>query len=192
MSNLPSSRPPLARMMRLHEMLQTRRPLSSGNLAQTLEVSGKTILRDLEFMRDQLGLPVEYDAPRRGFLYTQTVASFPTVRMTEGELVALLFAQQALTQYRGAPFEASLRRVITKLTAELGDVLSVSPEDLARAHSFRMRGPGKTDLRLFSQMSTSIAERRSITFRYQKIWDAAPSPGASNLTISPTWTGFGI
>lgn len=53
---LPSSRPPLDRMMRIHEQLQDGHLTNCTKLAKLLEVSTKTVARDLEFMRDRLGL----------------------------------------------------------------------------------------------------------------------------------------
>ncbi len=34
------------------------------------EVSQRTVLRDIEYIRDQLGAPLQYDTARRGFHYT--------------------------------------------------------------------------------------------------------------------------
>ena len=48
-------------MMRIHEQLQDGRVTNCSKLARELEVSTKTIMRDLAFMRDQLNLPVDYD-----------------------------------------------------------------------------------------------------------------------------------
>jgi len=55
------SRPPLARMMHVHARLKAGRYPNCRKLADELEVSSKTIQRDLEFMRYRLGLPIEYD-----------------------------------------------------------------------------------------------------------------------------------
>ena len=44
------SRPPLARMMQLHAQLQARKFPNCRKLADELEVSSKTIQRDIEFM----------------------------------------------------------------------------------------------------------------------------------------------
>jgi proteasome accessory factor B len=60
------SRPPLARMHRIHEALQRGSHPNCSTLAREIEVAVKTIQRDIEFMRDQLGLPIEYDQARRG------------------------------------------------------------------------------------------------------------------------------
>lgn len=51
------SRPPLARFQRIVQLV-SRGPLSSGCLATELEVSRRTIERDIEFMRDQLGVDI--------------------------------------------------------------------------------------------------------------------------------------
>ena len=107
-SHIPLSRPPFERMLRIHQALQAGDYPNATRLAGELEVSTKSIHRDLEFMRDRLSLPLEYDGARRGFYYTQSVSAFPTLQITEGELFALLVAEKALQQYRGTNFEKPL------------------------------------------------------------------------------------
>src|SRR5256885_642388 len=98
------ARPPLERMLRIHQGIQSGSFPNASKLAQELEVSTKSIHRDIEFMRDRLGLPVEYDDRRYGYYYTENVSSFPTIQITEGELFAMLVAEKALQQYRGTNF----------------------------------------------------------------------------------------
>jgi len=95
-------------MIRIHQALQSGKYPNASKLAREMEVSTKSIHRDLEFMRDRLGLPLEYDGSRFGYFYTQEVSSFPTMQVTEGELFALLVAEKALQQYRGTNFEKPL------------------------------------------------------------------------------------
>ena len=108
------SRPPLARMMQLHAQLQARKFPNCRKLAHELEVSAKTIQRDIEFMRYQLGLPIEYDQLHFGFVYTEPVTSFPSIQVSEGEIVALFVAQKALQQYRGTPFRGAVARGLSQ------------------------------------------------------------------------------
>src|SRR5512140_310324 len=91
----PKSRPPLERMMRIHRAILSGSYPNATSLAADLEVCTKSVHRDLEFMRDRLGLPLEYDGTHVGFHYTQEVTSFPTLQITEGELFALLVAEKA-------------------------------------------------------------------------------------------------
>src|SRR5689334_458909 len=91
---LPLSRPPLERMLRIHRAIQEGNHPNATSLALQLEVSTKSIHRDLEFMRDRLQLPLEYDPKPKGYFYTQEVSAFPTLQITEGELFALLVAEK--------------------------------------------------------------------------------------------------
>jgi predicted DNA-binding transcriptional regulator YafY len=58
------SRAPLARVMRIHQMLQNGKFPNCTTIARELEVATKTGMRDLEFMKTWLKLPIEY--MRRG------------------------------------------------------------------------------------------------------------------------------
>src|SRR6185369_9625536 len=109
------SRPPLERMLRIHQALQSGSLPNASKLAAELEVSTKSIHRDIEFMRDRLNLPIEYDGSRHGFHYTSEVSAFPTMQITEGELFALVVAEKALQQYRGTHFEKPLLSAIRKM-----------------------------------------------------------------------------
>jgi len=81
------SRPPLARMMRLHEWLMENRYPNCRKIAREFEVSAKTVQRDINFMRDQMGLPIEYDKGRFGFRYTRPVTGFPAMGEPAGKQV---------------------------------------------------------------------------------------------------------
>src|SRR5205085_5910152 len=125
-----SSRPPLERMLRIHRSIQSGKFPNATKLAGVLEVTTKTIHRDIEFMRDRLELPIEYDGSRFGYAYTEEVNAFPTVQITEGELFALVVAEKALQQYRGTSFEKPLLSAIRKMEESLPDTISLNLSDL--------------------------------------------------------------
>jgi predicted DNA-binding transcriptional regulator YafY len=64
-------------MLRLHELLAANRYPNCRKMADEFEVSPKTVQRDINFMRDRLGLPIDYDEALFGFRYTRPVQSFP-------------------------------------------------------------------------------------------------------------------
>ncbi len=164
------SRPPLERMLKIHEALQTGRPASPALLAEELEVSGKTVQRDVEFMRERLRLPVEFSRTHGGYRYTEPVAGFPSVHVTEGEVLALLVAQRALEQYRGTPFEATLRSAFAKLTNAMQDETVFTP---GPGISFRPLGVSTHDLGVFELLHAGVRQRREVRFGYRKIKSAA-------------------
>lgn len=165
---IPSSRPPLARMMRIHEMLQDGRQTNCTKLARVLEVSTKTAMRDLAFMRDQLGLPTEYNPQTFSWRYTHSVTNFPTVQVSEGELLALLVAQKALEPYKGTPYHDQLAHAFEKLSAGMNDRVSFSPSGSGQNVSFHHAGLGKADLKLFEKLAKAVNEQFEIQFTYRK------------------------
>ena len=157
-------------MLQVHEHLQSGRRTNCRTLADALEVSKRTILRDIDFMRDQLGLPIEYDHGSHGFFYTREVVQFPTVKISEGELVALSVARKALTQYRGTPYEKPLRDAFEKLTAGLRDQIQFSWNgDLDSSISFRAAGQSVGDLGTFEAISQAVLQSEELEFFYLKL-----------------------
>src|SRR5437764_8076649 len=162
------SRPPLERMMRMHQRLKAGRYPNCRKLADELEVSSKTVQRDIDFMRYRMGLPIEYDQLHFGFYYTEPVSSFPNVEISEGELVALYIGQKALAQYKGTSFEAPLSTAFRKITDGLRDTISVTWADLDSAISFRNTGRSTADVHLFEQLSHALFKQLEVRFEYKK------------------------
>lgn len=163
------SRPPLARMLRIHEELKQNRLPNSTTLSQQLETSTKTINRDIAYMRDQLGLPVQWDARANGYLYSSEVDSFPTIQISEGELFALLVAQKALEPYTGTPFQAPLESALQKLSEGLKDKVFMSLDGLDTPVSFKSAGISKADLETFQIVTRAVAQQQSLHFEYKNL-----------------------
>jgi predicted DNA-binding transcriptional regulator YafY len=167
-SALPSSRPPLERMLRIHRALQAGTFPNANRLAREVEVSSKTIHRDIEFMRDRLNLPVEFDARRNGYFYHGEVSAFPTMQITEGEIFALVVAEKALQQYRGTSFEKPLLSAIQKMEQALPDTISLNFADIEQTISFRTRAEPILDLQIFDTLARAVAGRQQLELAYRK------------------------
>lgn len=163
------SRPPLARMLRIHDLISGNSHPNCTSMAVEFEVSPKTVMRDVDFMRDQMHLPIEYSALERGFCYTRPVSAFPRVSISEGEIVALLVAQKSLEQYKGTVFEKPLQSAFKKMTANLEDEGMFSLQDLNDAISFRPVGYAIQELRVFDILSRAVLEQRTVEFDYFKL-----------------------
>ncbi|HUG11858.1 MAG TPA: WYL domain-containing transcriptional regulator [Opitutaceae bacterium] len=168
------SRPPLERMMQIHEQLSAGRKPNCSTLAREFEVSTKTIQRDLDFMRDRWTLPIAYDEAGHFYHYTEPVNQLPTVTISEGELVALLVAQKAVEQYRGTPFEQPLSTAFSKLVAQLPGKVTVALGDARAVISFRSPGSSAGDLETFRRISTAVLQSVEIEFDYRKLASGGP------------------
>jgi proteasome accessory factor B len=161
-------RPPLDRMLRIHQAIQDGKRPNASTLALQFEVSVKTIYRDLEFMRERLQLPLGWDAYTPGYIYTEPVNSFPTFQITEGELVALVVAEKALQQYRGTSFERPLLSAIKKMEQGLPETISISLTEIEQTISFRTRAEPILNLKTFDALAKATAAHRQLQIDYRK------------------------
>lgn len=154
--------------MRIHAALQSGRYPNATQLGSDLEVCTKTIRRDIDFMRDRLGLPVEFEPGRNGYHYTEEVDAFPTLQISEGELFALLVAEKALQQYRGTPFEQRLVTALKKLERSLPDTVSLNLAEWDHAISFRTSAEPIVNVPVLETLADAIQHRRQLRLGYRK------------------------
>ena len=155
-------------MLRIHQALQAGGFPNAAKLAREIEVATKTIHRDIEFMRDRLNLPIEFNPAKNGYAYTGEVSAFPTMQITEGELFALVVAEKALQQYRGTSFEKPLLSAIRKMEQALPDTISLNLADIGQTISFRTRAEPILDLKIFDVLAKAVAQRQQLELHYRK------------------------
>ena len=169
------SRFSVERMMRIHDRLRDGASLNCTQFAAELDVSRKTIQRDIDHMRDRLGLPLEYDRATHSYVYTASVEAFPTVQMSEGDAFALFVAERALEPLRGTPLFERLQSTFEKLTSNLKGSVELTAEDHG-AVSFAQFGEGRTNAEAFDRLQRAHADEREVTFAYKKPGSAKAEP----------------
>jgi hypothetical protein len=98
---------------------------NADRIAEQFEISRRQALRDLEYMRDSLGAPVQYCPKRKGYYYTDSAFSVPGVLMTgeQQELLAGLAAHYEVLAEIGTRTSASetfaeLSRLLLRLSGK--------------------------------------------------------------------------
>jgi len=163
------TRPPLDRMRVIFLAIKSGVYPNRHRLAADIEVTTKTIQRDIDFMRDRMELPIEYDAGRGGYYFTAEVETFPMVELSEAELVAVFVAQKALGQYKGTPFEHPLRNAFEKLAGSLQGKVTLSWSDLDSSISFKNFDLMPVEMDVFQSVSEAVRTSRELRFEYKKV-----------------------
>lgn len=113
-----------ARMLRLLSLLQTHRFWSGAELSERLDVSDRTLRRDVERLRE-LGYPVDATRGHAGGYQLQAGAALPPLLVEDDEAVAIALGLRAAASGAVAGLEESAVRALTK-------VVSVMPPKLRR------------------------------------------------------------
>lgn len=165
-----ATRPPLRRLLYIDQSVRRRKYPSAKSLAAELEVSLRTVRRDIEFLRYSWGAPIGYCPVRKGYHYTEADYSLPLLKLSEGELLALVLAGVVMEQYRHSSYATELSSAFGKITAAFTDELTI---DLSHwKHSFAVRGPVADTIEpeLIRSLHRSLNQRVSIQLDY---WSAA-------------------
>ena len=163
-------RAPLSRIQHIFKRLKDDDYPNCKTLAKELEVAERTIKRDIDFMRDQQGLPIEYDATEYGYWLTQEVHNLPATEVTEGEMLALLVAQKTMEAYRDTPIHAQLESAFRKLLLPLQDFIRYTPA--AAEISLNIPTPARHEPTLYKTLTEAMVAQREVSIDYKKPHDA--------------------
>ena len=163
------TRPPMARMMQIHEVVSAHRFPNCTSLARELGVDRKTILRDVSWMRDEFGMPLEYHQVQHGYYYTKPVHELPLMRLTREDVMALYLMRRALEPLEGTRLHAVMAQSLSRLAAMCPGEVSFSWEELAAAFSVRNTGAVSADLAGFGELLDAVLRQREVMFDYVKL-----------------------
>jgi predicted DNA-binding transcriptional regulator YafY len=164
-----STRPPLRRLFWAVARLREGKPLKATDLAREFEVNIRTAYRDLDFLRDEWRVPVEYDAHQGTYVLTEPMTELPPVALSHGELLAIYFAEKVVRQYRGTPFEADLASAFRKILELLPEQVKVSPSGLGDYLSLDLGPLHAPDAAVFRDVLAALRRKHTALIRYRSL-----------------------
>ncbi len=138
-----------------------------SSLAREWEVSPKTILRDMEYLRDELNAPIEYDPVRHGYFYTEENFKLPAIPIKQSDLFAICIAEKVLRQYENTPIYDNLVTVFDSLEKSMPARVSVDPSWLHGRFSFFAEAAPLMDHDVWQTAFEALRESRSLQFQYR-------------------------
>ncbi|MFA5265144.1 MAG: WYL domain-containing transcriptional regulator [Opitutaceae bacterium] len=163
----------LRRIIFIHERLGNGRRANACTLAAELEVSPRTVKRDIEFMRDTFGAQIVWEPSTQTYFYEKPCDLLPLLRLDADEALALALAGRTFAAWRGSPLGRALAAALGKIAGVVEGAVSLpadtisqlvfQPEDTAEAEA---------EHRFFAVALEAIRRRRELEISYGK-------PGAS-------------
>ncbi|WP_395787478.1 helix-turn-helix transcriptional regulator [Aquimonas sp.] len=172
------------RTLTLHRVLKVARyPVSAQRLMDELRCSRATLYRDIAFLRDGLGAPIESSDEPAGFWYVADEAErfeLPGLWLSSDELHALLAAQQLLERTGGGVLSEAIEPLRTRIDALLAEQSGGKRWPLQRV---RVLGHGTRPLeqQSFRAVASAVLERKRLSFEYR----ARSTDTPTRRTVSP-------
>src|SRR5437868_13315263 len=155
-----------SRLLELLSLLQGRRDWSGGELADRLEVSGRTIRRDIERLR-QLGYPVESLTGRAGGYRLRAGSAMPPLLLDDEEAIAIAVGLRTAARASVTGIEETAVRALVKLDQVLPVRLARRVRALGSA-TFTLPAPGPTvDPQHLTVIAAACRDSECLRFAYR-------------------------
>ena len=154
-----------ARLLRLLSLLQARRFWSGAELAERLEITGRTLRRDVDRLR-VLGYPVNAASGRAGGYQLGAGAALPPLLLDDDEALAVTLGLRTAASGTVTGMEEAALRALAKLEPLLPARLRRRVNALGSAVvALHYDGPS-VDARLLSTIAGACRSQQELSFRY--------------------------
>lgn len=171
----PSGPAATSRLFHLHEKLAAGRRFTVPTLAHELEISERTVKRDIERLRDFHHAPIVWEPGAKSYRYSEPFDLLTGLRLNANETLAIVLAGHTFSAWGGSPLGRILTQALGKIARFAGDAISL-PADLMRQCLFTPDAeldfePGS---RWFALLLECILHRRVLKLHYRKPSSAKP------------------
>ena len=139
-----------------------------SSMATEYEVSAKSILRDIDYLRNQRDAPIAYDAKSRGYYYTEGNYALPAISLNESDLFAICIAEKALRLHEDTPIYCKLQRVFRKIEESLPDKVSIHPDWVEDKLSVIPERQTRLEPEVWETVSAGLGNNWTLAITYRK------------------------
>lgn len=147
---------------------------NAKNLAENFEISSKTAQRTIDFMRDRLKAPLEYNPGKRGYVYTDNSFALPPLHVSQEELVSILIARDLLSGSAEGLISRTIQSFEQKLFFTMGGI-GFTEDKLRHSFSAVWNGHSPAQAGIFKVVVEALLGNRLFACRYR-------SPGTGLTT----------
>lgn len=158
---------PTSRLLTLLSLLQTSRTWSGSELAERLDVTHRTVRRDIDRLRE-MGYPIDADLGAHGGYRLVAGTSMPPLLLEDDEAIAVALGLRTVAVQGLPELEDAGIRALTKLSQSLPSRLRHRVRTLGAAAMTRRSGPEMSvDPDILTVLAAATANRERVRMTYE-------------------------
>jgi len=156
-------------LFRIHSRLAEGTRVTASTLATELEVSTRTVKRDIETLRDRHGAEIDWDATAGTYVCTKPSEHLPLLRISADEAIAVALAGKTFAAWAGSPLGRALESALAKIADVVGNAVSFPTDTLADC-IFRPDDSATDDSTRhhYARLLETIRRHRTVRLLYRK------------------------
>jgi len=154
------------RFLYFHDRVKANLYPNARNLADEYEISNRTAQRDIEFMRDRLNAPLEYDHRKRGYFYSDSSYELPSLWGTEDNIVALALAVRLASSIPDTEIKQKLCELLKRILNLRYKDEKLCFDDISENISVKNVEYSRVDEELFHEAVNALFHKQPLTIAY--------------------------
>jgi len=159
------------RFYKIHQLISRKGTVPVQDFLSALDVSLATFKRDLEYLRDRLHAPIEWDRERRGYRYVEAMPDAPLYELpglwfNASEIRALLTMQHLLVGLQPGLLEPHVKPLLARLRTLLGSG-EHSADEIERRIRILHLGARAVQLPHFECVASGVLGRKRLDIVYR-------------------------
>jgi predicted DNA-binding transcriptional regulator YafY len=172
-------RPLWRRLQTIHHQIKDGRHPNASSLARELRVSTKTVQRDLDYLRDELDAPIQFDRLENGYAYSRADYVLPFLPVDGNDLFSIGVAAQVMALFGGTPLARDLEACYERLAELMPPAVRLRPEILRDKIALRSLAPYRpVREEIWQAVAESMQRGVSLSIRYRHPGEA---PGQARV-----------
>lgn len=169
---MTSTRPQQYRIRRILELIRTGSRM--GNLAnargfaEELAVSRQTIVRDLDYLRDDLNAPIKYVPELHGYRLADPTWDLPAIQVSRREVFAFTIAARLIRSFRGTPLETDMTAILRKVEQSMEGKVTLAPAALTDHFTVLGEDYVKQDPWIWESIAKALSAGETLEAEYTK------------------------
>jgi predicted DNA-binding transcriptional regulator YafY len=161
-------RPLWRRLQTIHHQIKEGRRPNASSLARELKVSTKTVQRDLDYLRDELEAPIEFDRGENGYRYARADYVLPFLPVDGKDLFSIGVAAQVMELFGGTPLGRDLESCYERLAELMPPAVRLRPEIVRDKITVRSLAPQRfVKEETWQAVSESMQRGVCLSIRYR-------------------------
>jgi predicted DNA-binding transcriptional regulator YafY len=160
-------RPLWRRLQAIHHEIKEGRHPNTSSLSRQLNVSSKTVQRDIDYLRDELAAPIEFLREENGYAYGRKDYVLPFLPVDGQDLFSIGVAAQVMALLGGTPLARSLASCYERLARLMPPGVRVAPEIVREMLTLRAAAFRPVREETWQAVAESLQKGVALSVRYR-------------------------
>ncbi len=139
---------------------------NARHLSEKFEISPRTAQRTIEFVRDRISAPLEYDYEKKGYYYSDSSYEFPSLWFDEENIIALSLAVRLASSVPDSGIKTKLCTLIEEIFSRNSADRVPSFGEISERVSVKNIEYSRVDEKIFSSVVSALFQKAALAISY--------------------------